>query len=54
MGILRVATLPFVPKDDGLEDEGPVQSITSKPGETISDLVEALTVHQVRNNSFFK
>ena len=51
---LRAAFLPFVPQDGGLEDERAVQSITSRPGETISDLVEAFAVHQMRNNSFLK
>jgi len=51
---LRADPLPFVPQDGRLEDEGAVQSITSKPGETISDLAEAFTVHQMRSNSSFK
>ena len=50
---LRAVPLPFVPQDSGLE-EGAVQSIASKPRETISVLAEALTVHQMRNNSFIK
>jgi len=51
---LRVASLPLVPHEGGLEDEGAVQSITSKPGETVSDLAGTLTVHQIGSNSFFK
>jgi len=50
----RAVPLLFVPQDGGLEDEIALQSITSKPGEPISDMAEALTVHQMRSNSFFK
>jgi hypothetical protein len=50
---LRAVPQPFVPIDGGLE-EGALQSITSKAGEPISDLVGVLGVHQIRNNLFFK